>query len=281
MKTGLLLFFLLAITTLARAQDMIITQYGDTLNKKVIYSTKRYLFVVDSTFRGKYFIKGIKKSRITEEKMNAYKVDRYTAMMNERGRGVMGNPYMLQAGLHVSYTPFIPDSDATSSEKNFYQKLSVGFSYNLSFHLRMRPHSFLGVVIDDNRNKSFAEKLDIKTDNGSIAHLENITATLGMTYIGAEYLLFIDSRKFKNFFTIAGGIGYAHAKWKISALNRPADVYDFQGGAMRISISYNWAITKSLIIGPNFKLVNAIVESSDYGVVNIPRVNLGLNVFIH
>jgi hypothetical protein len=142
--------------------------------------------------------------------------------------------------MNVSYTPFIPDSDATSSEKDFYGKLSVGFSYNLSFHLRFRPHSFLGVVFDDNRNRSFAEKLDIKTESGTIAHLENITATLGMTYVGVEYLLFVESNKFKNFFTLGAGLGYARAKWKLSALNRPSDVYEFQGIAMRASISHTW-----------------------------------------
>jgi len=265
----------------ACAQDMIVTEFGDTLNKKVIYSTKRYLFYIDSTYTGKYYVKGIKKSRIAESKLNAYKVDRYTAMMNERGRSVMGNPYMLQAGVQISYTPFIPDSDATSSEKDFYRKLSVGLSYNISFHLRMRPHSFIGVVFDDNRNKSFAEKLDIKTESGVIAHLENITATLGMTYVGPDFLLFIDSRKFRSFFTLSGGLGYVHAKWKVSALNRPADVYELEGIAMRVSIAQTWAISKSVIIGPNFKFVNAIAGSNDYGTANIPRVNLGLTVLVH
>jgi len=260
---------------------MIITQYGDTLNHKIIYSTKRYLFYIDSTYNGKYFVTGIKKLRITESKINAYKVDRYTAMMNERGRASMGNPYMLGAGIQVSYTPFFPDSDATPSEKDFYQTLSVGFSYNLSFHLRVRPHSFVGVVIDDNRNRSFAEKLDIRTESGMIAHLENITATLGMTFIGAEYTLFLESNKFKSFFIISGSVGYARAKWKVSALNRPSDVYDLQGAGFRVSISQTWAITKSLIIGPNFKFINAIAGSNEYGAANIPRINLGLTVLVH
>jgi len=281
MKPRHLFVFLLFCSTISRAQDLIVTHYGDTLNKKIIYSTKKYLFYIDSTYYGKYYVTGIRKSRITESKINAYKVDRYTAMMNERGRSTMGNPYMLEAGMHVSYTPFIPDSNATSSERDFYGKLSVGFSYNLSFHLRFRPHSFLGVVFDDNRNRSFAEKLDIRLENGSIAYLENITATLAMTYIGAEYMLFVESNKFKSFFTVAGGIGYARAKWKISALNRPSDVYDFQGIAIRMTISKSWAITKSIIIGPSFKFVNAIVGSSEAGSTNIPRVNLGLTVYVH
>jgi hypothetical protein len=272
---------MVCFTFAARGQDMIITQYGDTLNKKVIYSTKRYLFFVDSTFYGKHYVRGIKKTRILESKMNAYKVDRYTTEMNERGRAVMGNPYMLQAGIQVSYTPFIPDSDATSSEKDFFRKLSLGFSYNASFHLRMRPHSFVGVVIDDNRNRSFAEKLDIRNENGTIAHLQNITATLSMTYVGIEYLLFADSRKFKSFFIISGGVGYAHAKWKISALSRPAEIYELQGAGLRISIAKTWAITKSIIIGPNFKFVNAIAGSREYGLAMIPRVNLGLSVLVH
>ena len=260
---------------------MIVNKYGDTLNKKIIYSTKRYLFFIDSTYSGKYFVEGVRKSRIAETKINHYKVDRYTAMVNERGRSAMGNPYMLEGGAQVSYTPFIPDSDATSSEKDFYGRLSVGFSYNLAFLLRFRPHSFVGVVFDDNRNRSFAEKLDIKTDNGVIAHLENITATLAMTYIGVEYKFFAETRKFKSFFTMSGGLGYARARWKISALNRPADIYDFQGVAMRLTISKTWSITKSLIIGPTFKLVNAIVGSSELGTTSIPRVNLGLTIYVH
>ena len=272
---------LLFSSSFACAQDMIITKYGDTLNHKIIYSTKRYLFYIDSTYSGKYFVEGVKKNRLTESKINVYKVDRYTAMLNERGRSAMGNPYMLEGGIQISYTPFIPDSNATSSEKDFYGRLSVGISYNLAFHLRFRPHSLLGVVFDDNRNRSFAEKLDIRIDNGSIAHLENITATLAMTYIGAEYMLFVDSKKFKSFFTVAGGIGYARARWKISALNRPSDVYDFQGVAMRMTVSKTWAVTKSLIIGPNFKFVNAIVGSNELGTTNIPRVNLGLTVYVH
>lgn len=281
MKFGYLTIFLLFLSSFSMAQDMLITKYGDTLNHKIIYSTKRYIFYIDSTYRGKYFVEGVKKNRIIETKINHYKVDRYTAMVNERGRAVMGNPYMLEGGMHVSYTPFIPDSNATSSEKDFYGRLSVGFSYNLAFHLRFRPHSFLGVVFDDNRNKSFADKLDIRLENGTIANLENITATLAMTYIGVEYMLFTESNKFKSFFTVSGGLGYARARWKIAALNRPADVYDFQGVAIRMTISKTWSITKSLIIGPSFKFVNAIVGSNEVGTTNIPRVNLGLTLYVH
>src|SRR5436190_22188412 len=116
MKPRHFLIFLLFTSSFAGAQDMIITQYGDTLNHKIIYSTKKYLFYIDSTYSGKYFVEAARKSRLTESKINHYKVDRYTAMVNERGRAVMGNPYMLEGGIQVSYTPFIPDSDATSSE---------------------------------------------------------------------------------------------------------------------------------------------------------------------
>src|SRR6187200_1011298 len=126
MKFRNLLVFLVISSSFAHAQDMIISTYGDTLNKKIIYSTKRYLFYIDSTYSGKYYVEGVRKSRIAESKINHYKVDRYTAMVNERGRSSMGNPYMLEGGVQVSYTPFIPDSDATSSEKDFYGRLSVG-----------------------------------------------------------------------------------------------------------------------------------------------------------
>lgn len=279
LKYLLLISFLFSIS--ARAQDMIVSEYGDTLNKKIIFSTKRYLFYVDSTYYGKYYVRGINKKRIADSKMNAYKVDRYTMMMNERARNVMGNPYMIQGGVHVSYTPFFPDSDATSSEKKFYRNLSFGISYNLSFHLRMRPHSFIGIVIDDNRCKSFAEKLELKNDNGTTAYLENITATLSMTYVGPEYMLFIDSRKFTSFFMLAAGIGYTHVKWSVSALNRSAETYEPEGLGIRISIAKTWAIGKTFIVGPNFKFLNAIAGDRQLGFVVIPRVNLGLTVLVH
>jgi hypothetical protein len=279
LKHLLLISFLFSLS--AAAQDMIITQYGDTLNKKIIFSTKRYLFYADSNNYGKHFVRGIKKSRIQESQMNEYKVDRYTMMMNERARDVMGNPYMVEGGVQVSYTPFIPDSNATSSEKKFYKSLSVGISYNISFHLRLRPHSFIGIVIDDNRSRAFAEKLDIMNDDGTIAHLENITASLRMFYVGPEFTLFIDSRKYKSFFVLSGGIGYAHVKWSVSALNRPAEVYDPAGIGIRISAAKTWAVSRSFILGPNVKIVNAIAGSKDLGIVMIPRINIGLTVLVH
>jgi hypothetical protein len=277
----LVLLFILLAPGLVKAQDVITTIYGDTLHNKIIYSTKRYLFYVDSTSYGKYFVRGIKKTRIADSEMNVYKADRYLAEINERARDVMANPYMLQGGVQVSYIPFIPDSEATTSEKKFYRKLSVGISYNLSFHYRVRPYSFIGIVFDDNRNTAFADKLDIKDESGDTIHLESIEATLSMTYIGPEFMMFRSFNKFKSFFTLSGGIGYARAKWSIKSPSRSKETIDFSGFGIRISASRLWAVGRTFIIGPNAKFVNVLAGDKEAGLVMIPRLNLGVTVLLH
>lgn len=277
----LLLFFFLFIASFAEAQDVIITQFGDTLNKKVIYTTKRYMFYVDSSYYGKYFVRGINKKRITESRMNLYKVDRSTAMMNQRAQDVMANAFMLQGGAQISYTPFIPDSNATSSEKDFLRQLSVGFSYNVSFHYRLRPHSFIGIVIDGNHNSAFAEKLELRDATGSIIHYVNIKMALGMLYIGPEFLLFRDSKKFKHFFILSAGLGYTRFDWSIRAGAQSPEALRLSGVGIRISVAKTWAIGRTVILGPNIKFVNAIAGSRNQGLIMIPRLNLGLSVLLH
>ncbi|CAN5498093.1 hypothetical protein BH11BAC1_BH11BAC1_20630 [soil metagenome] len=281
MQHRYLVFLFLFFALSAHAQDVIVTQYGDTINKKIIYSTKRYLFYVDSNYYGKYFVKGIKKSRMTSSQMNVYKVDRQTAMMNQRAQDVMGNAFMLQGGVQVSYTPFIPDSNATSSEKDFLRHLSIGISYNASFHLRMRPHSFIGVVIDGNQNSAFAEKLELRDASGTINYYTNIKMALGMLYFGPEFMLFRDSKKFKSFFILSAGLGYTRFDWSVRAGAQSPETLRLSGLGIRISVAKTWAIGRTIILGPNIKFVNAIAGSSDAGIVMIPRLNLGLTILVH
>ena len=279
LKHLLLLIFLSSLS--AQAQDMIITQYGDTMNNKIIYSTKRYLFYVDSNYYGKYFVKGIKKKRMTESKMNVYKVDRNTAMMNQRAQDVMGNAFMLQGGIQLGFIPLPVDSESTSSWKKFIGDLRLGLSYNGSFLMRMRPHSFIGIFIDDFHSSAFAEKLDIPDGSGVIQHLQNIKSSISMFQFGPEFLLFRDSKKFKHFFIVSGGIGYTRFRWNISAANRSSESFTASGVGIRGSIAKTWAIGKSFIVGPNFKFQLAILGNEDGLAGGVLRSNLGLTVLVH
>jgi|GEM_PF-5851652 len=281
MKLKWLLVLITIYTSAAKAQDMILTQYGDTINKKVIYSTKRYLFYVDSNYYGKYYVKGIRKSRIVTSQMNAYKVDRHTAMMNQRAKDVMGNPYMIQGGMQLGFLPIPVDSESTSSYKKFIQDLRLGFSFNVSFLLRMRPHTLIGIFIDDFHSNAFAEKLDIPDNSGVIQHLQNIKSSISMFQVGPEFVLFKDSKKFKHFFIVSGGIGYSRFNWNISAANRSSENYRAAGVGIRGSIAQTWALGKTFIVGPNFKFQLAAI-ADQYGLAGIvPRLNLGVTVLVH
>ena len=260
---------------------MIITQYGDTLNKKIIFSTKRYLFYVDSNYYGKQYVKGIKKRRVETSQMNAYKVDRNTMMMNQRAQDVMGNAYMLLGGLQLGFLPLFVDSGATPSWRKFVGDLRLGFSYNGSFLLRVRPHTFIGVFVDDFHSSAFAEKLEVPDGNGVIQHLQNIKSSISMFQVGPEFMLFRDSKKFKHFFLISAGIGYSQFNWSISAANRNSETWKTSGIGIRGSISKTWAIGRTFIVGPNFKFQIAGV-ADQYGFAGIvPRLNLGLTVLAH
>jgi len=265
----------------AHAQDVIITQFGDTINKKIIYSTKRYLFYVDTNYYGKYFVKGIKKRRITSSQMNAYRVDRNAAMMNQRAQDVMGNAFMLQGGAQLGFLPLPVDSESTSSWKKFIGDLRFGFSYNGSFLLRMRPHSFIGIFIDDFHSNAFAEKLEVPDAAGVIQHLQNIKSSISMFQLGPEFLFFKDSKKFKHFFIISGGIGYTRFRWNISAANRTSESYTASGLGIRGSIAKTWALGNTFIVGPNFKFQLGVLADQDGLAGSVARINLGLTVLVH
>ncbi len=260
---------------------MIITQFGDTMNKKIIFSTKRYMFYADSNYYGKHYIKAIKKRRITESKMNVYRVDRLTTMMNQRAMDVMGNAFMLQGGIQLGFIPLPVDSESTPSWKKFIGDLRFGFSYNGSFLYRMRPHSFIGVFVDDFHSSAFAEKLDIPDGGGVIQHLQNIKSSISMLQIGPEFLLFRDSKKYKRFFLISGGLGYTQFRWNISAANRSSETFKASGLGIRGTISKTWALGRTLIVGPNFKFQLAILGNQDGLAGAVARLNLGLTVLIH
>jgi len=281
MKIRYLLFLFLFTTIYVQAQDIIVTQYGDTLDKKIISSTKRYLFYLDSTYYGKYRVKGMKKRNITEFKMNAYRVDRNTAMINQRALEVMGNAFMLQGGLQLSFLPLFADSTDPSSWKSFLADLRIGFSYNVSFHIRMRPHSFIGVVLDDDHSSAFSSTLDLPQSNNTLIHLTDVKSTIGMFYLGPEYMLFLDSKKFTHFFVVSGGVGYARFNWVVKPGNSPSLNYRATGFGVRASISKTWAIGRTIIIGPNFKFVVAGVEDEYHNAIVVPRINLGLSLLLH
>ena len=281
MKHSLVLLLLFLVSSFVRAQDMMITQFGDTLNKKIIYSTKRYLFYADSNFYGRHFVKGIKKNRLAGSRMNAYRVDRNTAMMNQRAQEVMGNSFMLQGGIQLGFIPIPVDSESTKSWRQFISDLRFGFSYNGEFLLRMRPHSFIGVFIDDFRSSAFAEKLDVPDANGTLQHLQNIKSSISMLQAGPEFLLFRDSKKFRHFFIISGGVAFTQFSWKISAANRTSETYRASGIGIRGSIAKTWALGRTLIVGPNFKFQTAILADESGLAGSVARVNLGLTVLAH
>ena len=259
---------------------MIITQFGDTLNKKIIFSTKRYMFYVDSNYYGKYFIKAIKKRRMTESKMNVYRVDRNTAMMNQRAMDVMGNAFMLQGGVHLAITPYLPDSNATESEKQFFRDLQLGYSFNASAYLRIRPHSLVGIVVDNFHSSAFISKLDFHDGNGNIQHATDVKATLNLLYIGPEYMLFRDSKQFKHFFMMSFGAGYARFM-ETGRVGTNENSFSAGGGGIRFSLSKTWAIGSSLIIGPNFKFVIPILADHRVIIGAFPHFDLGLSILIH
>lgn len=263
------------------AQDMIITQYGDTLNNKIIFSTKRYLFYVDSTYYGRYSVHGINKKRVENFQMNAFRVDRNTMMMNQRAQDVMGNSFMLQGGIQLGFLPFFADSGDPSTWKRFLADLRIGFSYNASVYLRMRPHSLVGIFVDDFHSSAFAEKLDIPEDNGTVQHLENVKSTISMFQVGPEFMIFLDSKKFKQFFILSGGLGFTRFNWSWRAGSNSREDYNASGVGLRVYVAKTWAVGKTLIVGPNFKFQVAGLADG-YGFAGVvPRLNLGLTVLVH
>src|SRR6185503_9711669 len=98
-KRLLLIVFLLPFCSSLKSQDLIATSYGDTLNVKVIYSTKRYLFYIDKGYNGKHRIRPIKKSRIEAVKMNSFQAEKEEVEVFERARSTMASFGMIQGGL--------------------------------------------------------------------------------------------------------------------------------------------------------------------------------------
>jgi hypothetical protein len=102
-----------------------------------------------------------------------------------------------------------------------------------------------------------------------------------MLHLGPEFMLFRDFKKFRRFLVISGGIGFTQFNWSWRAGSNSRENYHALGIGIRGSISQMWAISNSLIIGPNFKFQIAAI-GDEYGFAGIiPRLNLGLSVLLH
>ena len=202
--------------------------------------------------------------------------------MNQRARDVMGNAFMLQGGIQLGFLPLFADSTDPSSWKKFLGDLRICFSYNVSIYLRMRPHSLIGLVIDDSHSSAFASKLEIpQGENKPPINATDVKSSIGMFYFGSEYMFFKDSKKFRHFFILSGGVGYTRFNWVIRPGNSPGFNYKATGIGVRFSVAKTWAVGRTIIIGPNFKFIIAgIADESGFAGI-VPRVNLGLSVLLH
>lgn len=277
------LFF---ISVSAAAQDLIVSNYGDSINARILMSTKRYLFFIDKSYSGKYRIRPIKKSRVESVERNHFPKNPQDEVVFERARQTMASFGMIQGGFNFAFVPAVLQQDDPSSYKAFIHDLMTGYAYNVSLYLRRRPRTLIGIAIDNFSSSAYSSKLEFK-DQGQIFTLTDVRYRISQLYVGPEMMFFRDSRAFKNFFSMSFGLGYAKFRQNLR-VGFASDQLESKGGGFRFSITKSWTLTRSLLIGGNAKLLYTILGNRvdvpgprDVQLFPFAHLDFGISLMLH
>ena len=268
----------------ASSQDLIVSNYGDSINARILMSTKRYLFFIDKSYSGKYRIRPIKKSRVESMERNHFPKNSEDEVVFERARLTMASFGMIQGGFNFAFVPAVLQQDDPSSYKAFIRDLMTGYAYNVSLYLRRRPRTLIGIAVDNFSSSAYSSKLEFR-DQGQLFTLTDVRYRINQLYIGPEMMFFRDSRAFKSFFSMSFGLGYAKFRQNLR-VGFASDELDSRGGGFRFSVTKSWTLTRSLLIGGNAILVYTILGNRvdgppDVQLFPFAHLDVGLSVLLH
>ena len=228
------------------AQDLIVTNNGDSLNCKItkvineeVYFTYKYKDEIRSSWLR---LSEVKHCQFMFFEVPEVPVNKIIANnLYPRFRVAFNSGWGYMTGRLDSYNLI------DSKTKNYFKKLKHGFNYDLDFSYSFSEDFGMGIIYSVFFTKNKSENIKIFVDN-DYKNVEKLKNNIRTDFIG----IFINSKKLsankKHIFSGGLGIGY------LGYVNK--GVYDFQdsiikGNTVAVcgNIMYDIAVYKSLFVG--------------------------------
>lgn len=248
MKKILFAIILFIITSSLQAQDLIVTNSGDSINCKITKITNDY---VHFTFKHNTEIRDtlLPKNQIVTQKKDYFTQSELPA--NFTHRDVFPHfRISIDGGWQHRTAKMADGMDAEWREH--YKKMKSGFHYDIQaayFFLESQGIELMFSKQFFGHNLGYGYLID---SEGNIVDSGELNEKISFNYIGANYLLRIFDSKKKNYWLFSMGLGYMGYNDRFFFNN----VEDFKITAetlgLNMAIGYDISVSKNFAIG--FKL---------------------------
>jgi hypothetical protein len=249
------IFLALISTTLIisnlRAQDLIVTNSGDSLNCKIIKITKDYIYF---TFMYNAEIRNtlLPVNQVSTQQKDYFSTSEVPAHYTYKD--VFPHFRLAIDGGWQYRTPKL-ESGMEARLREHYQKMKSGFHYDIQAAYFFIESQGVELMFSQ---QMFGHRLgygELTDENGSIIASGNVNNTITFDYIGINYVLrLFDSQK-KNSWLFSIGLGYMGFNERLFSDNVESWRRTASTLGSNIAIGYDFKVSKDFDIGLKLSLL--------------------------
>lgn len=257
MKRVFLYFVTFCLAALnSQAQDLIVTNNGDSINCKITQTTNEHVYF---TIKDGNEIRNttLPLNQIITHQKNYYSVSDSPKNQNIRD---LYPRLRFAADIGWQYRTAKTASNLTTEWKNHINKMRSGFHYDAQIGFFFKKFMGFEAVFSQQRFGNTSDNITLTDTYGGYIGSGTIRERILFNYYGANYLLRVFDAKKRNCWLFAVGFGYISIDDRIVFNND----YNFRmtGGTLgsNISIGYDIGLSEGLALGFKASLMGGTVR---------------------